>query len=92
MRGVPDISANAQNGMFVEQVSWMTGAGTSFSAPIVAGLITLINNQRIAAGLSTVGFINPVLYANPGAMNDIVGGSNPGCGTNGFTAVHGCEY
>ncbi len=65
--------------------------GTSASAPIVSSLITMINQERLAAGKSTVGFINPVLYANPSALNDITSGDNPGCGTNGFTAVPGWD-
>ena len=65
--------------------------GTSASAPIVGSVISLINEQRLHAGKSTVGFINPVLYANPSALNDITSGDNPGCGTNGFTAVSGWD-
>jgi tripeptidyl-peptidase-1 len=38
-----------------------------------------------------VGFINPVLYANPSALNDIKKGNNPGCLTNGFSAVSGWD-
>jgi tripeptidyl-peptidase-1 len=38
-----------------------------------------------------VGFINPVLYANPSALNDIKKGNNPGCLTSGFTAVSGWD-
>ncbi len=35
--------------------------------------------------------MNPVLYANPSVMNDIVNGNNPGCGTTGFEAVPGWD-
>jgi tripeptidyl-peptidase-1 len=38
-----------------------------------------------------VGFLNPVLYANPNALNDITSGNNPGCGTQGFSAVNGWD-
>jgi tripeptidyl-peptidase-1 len=38
-----------------------------------------------------VGFVNPVLYANPDILNDITKGSNPGCGTDGFSAVTGWD-
>jgi tripeptidyl-peptidase-1 len=51
----------------------------------------LINEERIAAGKGPVGFVNPVLYANPGAMNDIVTGSNPGAGTEGFECMEGWD-
>jgi tripeptidyl-peptidase-1 len=33
--------------------------GTSASAPVVASIITLINDARIAAGKNSVGFLNP---------------------------------
>lgn len=49
----------------------------------------MINGERLKAGKSSVGFINPTLYANPQVLNDIVLGANPGCGTNGFKAVTG---
>ena len=38
--------------------------------------VNLVNSARVKAGLGTVGFINPTLYANPGAFNDITSGSN----------------
>ena len=47
---------------------------------------------------ATLGFLNPWLYSDevlslqggPG-LNDIVDGSNPGCGTGGFTARAGWD-
>ena len=53
--------------------------------------ITQINQERSLAGKGPVGFINPVLYANPWALNDIKNGSNPNCGTAGFDAVEGWD-
>ena len=35
--------------------------GTSASAPVVASMITLINDARITAGKNSVGFINPIV-------------------------------
>ena len=61
------------------------------SAPTFGSIVNLINEQRIAAGKGPVGFINPALYANPQVMNDVTNGNNPGCGTNGFTAVQGWD-
>jgi tripeptidyl-peptidase-1 len=63
--------------------------GTSASAPVWASLINRINEKHLAAGKSTVGFVNPTLYANPGVMHDIITGNNPGCNTNGFSASTG---
>ena len=35
--------------------------GTSASAPVVASMITLINDARIAVGKNPVGFLNPTV-------------------------------
>jgi tripeptidyl-peptidase-1 len=66
-------------------------AGTSCSSPIFGGLVALLNEQRLAAGKSTLGYLNPLLYKNPGAFTDITSGSNPGCGTKGFPAAKGWD-
>jgi len=65
--------------------------GTSLAAPIWASLITLINNERAAAGKGSVGFINPTLYKNTQIFNDIVNGNAPGCGTAGFSTAPGWD-
>ena len=91
MRAYPDLSANGVNTLIVLGGTYILTGGTSASAPTVGSVITLINEQRIKAGKSTVGFINPVLYANPWALNDIVEGNNPGCGTQGYSAVPGWD-
>lgn len=56
-----------------------------------AAILTLINEKRLAAGKSTVGFVNPVLYANPNVFNDVKFGRNPGCSTDGFSAREGWD-
>jgi tripeptidyl-peptidase-1 len=63
----------------------------SEQAPIAASIIALINDARLNTGKGPVGFINPVIYANPHAFNDIVTGNNPGCGTDGFNATKGWD-
>ena len=50
-----------------------------------------INEERLAAGKKTVGFVNPTLYANPSALHDITTGSNPGCNTQGFKVTQGWD-
>ena len=51
-----------------------------------------MNDARIAAGLPSLGFLNPWLYKKGfKGLNDIIGGNNPGCGTSGFTAVKGWD-
>lgn len=90
-RAVPDVAANAANMVLYVGGEPAKFYGTSLAAPIWGSIITLINQQRTIAGKGPVGFINPVLYANPWVLNDITNGSNPGCGTNGFTAVKGWD-
>ena len=58
--------------------------GTSASSPLFAAILTRINEERIAAGKTPVGFVNPTLYANAGLLHDITEGANPGCETDGF--------
>jgi tripeptidyl-peptidase I len=63
----------------------------SVSAPLFAAMLTRINEERLIAGKSPVGFVNPTLYSNPQAFHDITVGTNPGCGTNGFSAAVGWD-
>lgn len=74
-RGVPDVAGDAdpQTGydVRVDGESAVFG-GTSAVAPLWAGLITRIN----ATKGKSLGYINPVLYANPQALRDITQGNN----------------
>ena len=90
-RGYPDVAAVGDNVVIYYQGQAQLIGGTSASAPIFASMITLINEQRLNAGKSAVGFINPLMYAHPEAFNDITNGSNPNCGTTGFLAVPGWD-
>lgn len=90
-RGVPDIAAIAENVEIYNAGSAESVAGTSCATPISASLVSLINDDLIAAGKSPLGFINPFLYANPSAFTDITSGTNPGCSTNGFSAKAGWD-
>jgi tripeptidyl-peptidase I len=90
-RAYPDVAANGDKIAVYSNGQFQLSAGTSASTPIFASVINLINEERLAAGLGPLGFINPALYANPGMLNDIVSGNNPGCGTKGFSAVQGWD-
>ncbi|MGA8351201.1 MAG: hypothetical protein WB773_25640, partial [Isosphaeraceae bacterium] len=74
-RGVPDVSGDADPNtgynILVDGQAMPIG-GTSAVAPLWAALVTLLN-QKLG---KPVGFLNPILYANPGALNDITEGSN----------------
>lgn len=91
VRGYPDVAANGANYVVAVDGSLSLVYGTSASSPTFGSVITLINEQRVNAGKSAVGFINPTLYANPSILNDITSGGNQGCGTAGFTAVAGWD-
>ncbi|TDL17434.1 family S53 protease-like protein [Rickenella mellea] len=90
-RGFPDVAAQGQNVQIVVGGRTEAVAGTSCSSPIFASVVSLLNDQLIAAGKKPLGFLNPFLYANPGAFNDITTGSNPGCNTNGFPTKAGWD-
>lgn len=64
-------------------------SGTSASAPVVAGMINLLNSKRLAAGKSLLGFVNPLLYKNPSVFNDMTTGNNK-CTAQGGGALVCC--
>ncbi|KAG9234614.1 putative alkaline serine protease AorO [Amylocarpus encephaloides] len=90
-RAYPDVSAVGDNVAIVYKGTASLIGGTSASAPAFAAILTRINEERIAAGRSTVGFVNPALYANPQVLHDITTGTNAGCGTKGFSAAKGWD-
>lgn len=90
-RGFPDVSAAGLNVTTVYLNQTYGVGGTSASAPIVASIVTLLNEERLNAGKGPLGFLNPIFYAHPEAFNDITEGSNPGCGTAGFPAAPGWD-
>lgn len=76
-RGVPDVAGDAdpESGyaVSVDGTPAVVG-GTSAVAPLWAALVARIN----AASGRTLGWLNPVLYAHPSALRDIVHGNNGG--------------
>ncbi|CZT09147.1 related to Tripeptidyl-peptidase sed1 [Rhynchosporium agropyri] len=90
-RAYPDVSAVGDRQIIYSNGTWIAGGGTSVSAPVWGAILTLVNEERIAVGKSTVGFVNPVLYQHPEAFNDITVGSNPGCGGPGFLTAKGWD-
>ncbi|KAF8262652.1 peptidase S8/S53 domain-containing protein [Lactarius quietus] len=91
-RGVPDIAlqAVAYETVLNRQPSAMQG--TSCAAPAAAGIIALLNNYMISSGRRPLGFLNPWLYGGGlSGLNDITLGSNPGCNTEGFSAIPGWD-
>lgn len=90
-RAYPDIAAVADNVLVFSGGLPTLVSGTSAAAPVFAAILTRINEERLAKGKSTIGFVNPVLYQHPEVFNDIVTGSNSGCGGTAFKAVPGWD-
>jgi subtilase family serine protease len=84
LRNIPDVSAEANTNQYSCYDGGCFGGngGTSYAAPQWAGLTALMNQQAVANGGSTVGFLNPALYAIGTGSNfasdfhDITHGSN----------------
>ncbi|KAG1752361.1 peptidase S8/S53 domain-containing protein [Suillus paluster] len=84
-RAYPDVSSQAVNFAFIYQGQTASGAGTSCAAPAFTAFVSMLNDARINAKKSALGFLNPFLYsAGYAALNDITEGRNPGCQTEGF--------
>ncbi|KAJ7898518.1 family S53 protease [Mycena olivaceomarginata] len=92
-RGFPDVSAQGENFEIAWDNQFGTVDGTSCSTPTFASIVALLNDELVAAGRPVLGFLNPFLYSPGGraALNDVTSGTNPGCGTNGFSASAGWD-
>merc|ERR1712194_745890 len=93
-RGYPDISALGgqkapycitANGLF-EGV-----AGTSASCPVAAGVFALLNGLRASANKAPLGFLNPFIYQNAAAFQDVESGCNGGGRKYCFKAIKGWD-
>ena len=98
-RNGPDVSANANFTFYVcaDQTTCTANnyGGTSFAAPMWAGYLALVNQQAVANGNPTVGFINPSLYtiglgsSYDTDFHDITSGSNGYSATVGYDLATG---
>ncbi|KUM56310.1 hypothetical protein ACN42_g10903 [Penicillium freii] len=90
-RAYPDVSANGAVFPAYTNGSLVHYYGSSLASPLFASVLNLINEERIHKGKGPIGFVNPVLYANPHVLNDITNGTNVGCGSDGFSAIPGWD-
>jgi len=97
-RAYPDISVIGSNFVVIMNGTFFVCSGTSASAPVSAGMFSLINAARLKAGRSSLGWITPWLYKLNGTYaNDILEGKNnclreyEGCCEEGFTAKPGWD-
>lgn len=78
-RSVPDVSAYDDEINIIQNGQETSLSGTSAACPMVAGMLASINDALASAGhKTTLGFVNPFLYANQAAFLDITKGNNRG--------------
>merc|ERR1740138_1227220 len=93
-RGYPDVAAlgGQVNPYCIVSGGRFAGvAGTSAACPVAAAVFARVNDVRLAAGKPVLGFLNPFIYQNGAAFNDVTSGSNPATGKYGFTAMEGWD-
>ncbi|XP_027130578.1 tripeptidyl-peptidase 1 [Larimichthys crocea] len=80
-RAYPDMAALSHNyWVVVNRIPTPWISGTSASTPVVGGMLSLINDQRLLKGLPALGFLNPRLYKLKGqALFDVTEGCHLGC-------------
>jgi subtilase family serine protease len=95
LRNGPDVSANANFTFYVcaDQTTCSENlyGGTSFAAPMWAGYMALVNQQAVANGSSTLGFINPTLYTLGLSSGYAVDFHDVTSGSNGYNATVGYD-
>lgn len=107
-RDVPDIAMDSSNDhdpyLVYTGGQWQLVGGTSAAAPVLAGIVALLNQRLNANGEPGVGNINTVLYkmaqSSPSAFHDIVAGNNivpcaigtPNCNSGEFGYSAGPGY
>ena len=65
-RNVPDVALNADpyTGYSIYfGGKWVVYGGTSCAAPLWSAFAALVNQQRVATGKATLGFVNPTIYS-----------------------------
>ena len=93
-RGYPDVSAL---GGTHTPYCVLTGgraegvAGTSASCPVFAAVVAKLNAIRLNAKKPALGFLNPFIYQNADAFNDVTKGMNGVSKEEAFKAVAGWD-
>lgn len=96
-RGYPDVSMAGLNYEVVIGGKDYQVSGTSASAPVIAGMVSLVNTARLANGKKALGFLNPAIYLHGLQIsNDVTSGENNCaasivCCSEGFWAAKGWD-
>lgn len=81
-RATPDLAALGEGYKVMANGKTLSVGGTSASCPLVAGLVSLLNEHRLQNGKSALGFLNPLLYkmgeAKTGYQDVTVGNNREG--------------
>merc|ERR1712167_357917 len=90
-RGYPDVSALAVNYCEIGTAGALGVSVTSAAAPVTAAVFARLNGLRLAAGKAPLGWLNPFIYQNGDAFNDVTQGRNGGnvFSKDGFIATKG---
>ena len=99
VRNLPDVAAegNFDNYLCDQGSCSGTWGGTSFAAPRWAGFLALVNQQKVAGGGSTLGFVNPAIYtigfgsSYTSDFHDITSGNNNNGKGKSYNAVTGYD-
>ncbi|KAJ1462677.1 peptidase S8/S53 domain-containing protein [Pelagophyceae sp. CCMP2097] len=75
-RATPDVSALGEGYKVQIAGRYDSVGGTSASAPVFAGLVSLLNEARAQQGKARLGFLNPWLYSVSNAFTDVLVGTN----------------
>ena len=85
------LAADPATGYWVRRFgNWESYGGTSFSAPVFAGMVAVINSYRMTNGEPPVGLLSPLFYTDPAvraSFRDVVLG-----GTDLYQAKAGWDY
>jgi subtilase family serine protease len=99
VRNLPDVAMEANTDNYACDQGTCSGdyGGTSFAAPRWAGFLALVNQQAVANGNATLGFINPAIYSLGSGPNynnvfhDITSGNNANGNGQSYNAVVGYD-
>jgi len=95
-RGYPDVACQSEMFVVVQDGFPLPGVGgTSCASPSFSGIISLLNDVRLQAGKSSLGFLNPLIYQTAptvtNSFNDVTSGYAAGCEITGFPAAPGWD-
>lgn len=85
-RCCPDVSIFDSQFYIVQDGEDTPIGGTSAAAPVLGGMVALLNDELMNAGKPPLGFLNYFLYKNSAAFLDITKGNN-----RGYEAVQGYD-